>query len=172
MKLRHAFAVGTWAVLISAAAHAEDWSLSTWHAGPRSSVAYESSGIAAQRAKPRRYRGARSAANHRQYVQTERDVRLYRHDEKPRRHVQCLDRVTVVGSQWANEAGAEESAQKAFMEQVRWQSGEQFLDIRNADGYAKRCSRSSIGEVIGQTMHRCEVSARPCRPVMERAEAK
>jgi hypothetical protein len=35
------------------------------------------------------------------------------------------------------------------------------------EGSAKRCSRSSIGSVLGETLHRCEVEARPCRPFFE-----
>lgn len=167
MKLRHALAVAICAVSVSAVAHAEDWSLSTWHAGPRSSVAYESSSVARdtrmRRATIRKSRVVRhKRVEHRQ----EPEVRLYRADEKTRRHVQCLDRVTVVGSQWATEAGAEEGARKSWMEQARWALGEVYMSIENAEGYAKRCSRSSIGEVVGQSLHRCEVSARPCRQAL------
>jgi hypothetical protein len=97
---------------------------------------------------------------------------MYRDDEKPKRPMQCLERVTVVGSQWAGEEGAEESAQKAWMEQVRWNDGEAWMDIKNVEGYAKRCARSSVGEVLNQVLHRCEISARPCREVMARAVPK
>lgn len=79
----------------------------------------------------------------------------------------CLDKVRVVGSQWATASGAEDSAQKAWMEQVRWRYGESAMTIDVAKGYAKRCSRSSIGEAVGAVLHRCEVEARPCRPVFE-----
>jgi hypothetical protein len=78
----------------------------------------------------------------------------------------CLERIHVVGSQWATDAGAEDSAKKAFMEEVRWRHGESFMAIENAKDYEKRCSRSSVGEVLNQTLVRCEISARPCRPPM------
>jgi hypothetical protein len=58
------------------------------------------------------------------------------------------------------------------MELVRWEHGEQFMDVANAEGYAKRCSRSSVGEVLNQTFHRCQVSARPCRPEIEMGAGK
>lgn len=81
--------------------------------------------------------------------------------------VKCYDTVRVVGSQWANESGAEESAQKAWMERVRWSLGEAAMSIDAAKNYSKRCSRSSVGELANQVLHRCEVQARPCRPVFE-----
>jgi len=171
--MRYYLTIALFAVWFSASTHAEDWSLSTWHAGPRSSVAYESSSVARDnRMRRATIRKSRMVRHRRVEHRQEPEVRLYRADDKPRRHVQCLDRVTVVGSQWATEAGAEESAQKSWMESTRWAHGESAMDLANAQGYAKRCSRSSIGEVVGQTFHRCEVSARPCRPVMERGEAK
>jgi hypothetical protein len=76
----------------------------------------------------------------------------------------CLDPVRVVGSQDIREDAAEESAKKAWSEMVRWESGESFMDVNNATGYEKRCSRSSIGEALGQVLNRCEVIAKPCRP--------
>lgn len=84
----------------------------------------------------------------------------------------CLDKVHVVGSQWANEDGAEDSAKKAFMEEVRFRSGEAFMDVDHARDYEKRCTRSSIGEVAGAMLFRCEVAARPCRPPLKSDEAK
>jgi hypothetical protein len=79
----------------------------------------------------------------------------------------CYPLVRVVGSQWKDEDGAEDSARKGWMESIRWQYGEQAMDIGNARDYAKRCSRSSVGSVLGETLHRCEVEARPCRPFFE-----
>lgn len=74
--------------------------------------------------------------------------------------------VAVVGSQYLNEAGAEESAQKGWHEAVRFHHGEAYMDLARAKDYRHRCSRSSIGEALGQVMHRCEVSAIPCKPPM------
>lgn len=75
----------------------------------------------------------------------------------------CLPPIRVVGSQDIREDAAEESAKKAWAEQVRWSHGESYQDINNAIAYAKRCSRSSIGEALGQYFSRCEVEAAPCR---------
>lgn len=94
------------------------------------------------------------------------EVRAYVKREDEDRLV-CLDRVRVVGSQWANENGAEDSARKAWMEQVRWRFGESAMTIEAAQDYSKRCSRSSIGEFANQIFYRCEVQAKPCRPVFQ-----
>lgn len=83
----------------------------------------------------------------------------------------CLPPVRVVGSQDVREGAAEESAKKGWAEAVRWAHGESFQDIANARDYQKRCSRSSIGEALGQYFTRCEVSASPCRPGMSKGEA-
>jgi hypothetical protein len=79
----------------------------------------------------------------------------------------CYSAIRVVGSQGLSEDAAEQSAQKGWMEQVRWKHGEHAMDIGNAKAYVKRCSRSSIGEVLDKTFHRCEVEAKPCRPKFE-----
>lgn len=83
-------------------------------------------------------------------------------DPEPKKS--CLAPVRVVGSQWATEGGAEESAQKAWAETIRFNHGEAYMDLANAIGYQKRCGRSSVGEVVGNTLIRCEVDAAPCRP--------
>lgn len=89
------------------------------------------------------------------------------HKPAPAQHddtgAHCYPSVTVVGSQWVGDSGAQDSAKKAFMEQVRWKYGEAYMDIHNAQDIALRCSRSSIGEVANQVLHRCEIRARPCR---------
>lgn len=78
----------------------------------------------------------------------------------------CLAPVRVVGSQDIREGAAEDSAKRAWAEYVRWTHGEAFQDFANATDYQKRCSRSSIGEALGQYFHRCEITANPCRPGM------
>jgi hypothetical protein len=79
----------------------------------------------------------------------------------------CYSAIRVVGSQGVSEDAAETSAQKGWMEAVRWKHGEHAMDIGGARSYVKRCSRSSIGEFLDKTFHRCEVEAKPCRPKFE-----
>lgn len=80
-----------------------------------------------------------------------------------RQKLSCLSRVRAVGSQWVGASGAKQSAIKAWREIVRFDSGEKFSDWANATGVMQGCSRSSIGEVIGKVLYRCEVSAAPCK---------
>lgn len=107
----------------------------------------------------------------RTYRKRKPEVRAYVKRERERDEAEdkliCMDKVRVVGSQWATADGAEDSARKAWMEQVRWRFGESAMTIESAKDYAKRCSRSSIGELANSVLHRCEVQARPCRPVFE-----
>jgi len=80
-----------------------------------------------------------------------------------RQQLSCLSRVRAVGSQWVGASGAKQSAIKAWREIVRFDSGEKFSDWANATGVMQGCSRSSIGEVIGKVLYRCEVTAAPCK---------
>lgn len=84
----------------------------------------------------------------------------------------CLAPVRVVGSQDLREQAAEDSAKKAWAEHVRWAHGEAFQDFQNARDFQKRCSRSSIGEAMGQYFTRCEITASPCRPGMVKGGAE
>lgn len=103
--------------------------------------------------KHRHYRKARR--------RRDRSTRVYGYTK--RRKLHCLRRVRAVGSQWVGEGGAKKSAVKAWREIVRFDSGEKFSDWTNAKDIVEGCSQSSIGEVVGKVLYRCEVSARPCK---------
>jgi hypothetical protein len=79
----------------------------------------------------------------------------------------CLDKVRGLGTQWIGTEGALEAAKKDWMERVRYDHGESFLDMGNAKDFESRCGRTSIGETAGQVLYRCEILARPCKPPMK-----
>lgn len=85
---------------------------------------------------------------------------------------QCFERIKVVGSQWVGESGAYDSAVKAAKERIRWEYGEMAIDERNWKNIERRCSQSSVGEIAGQVMHRCEIVLTPCRPLRSTGEGK
>ena len=92
-------------------------------------------------------------------------VRYYaapRHEED-RTERFCLGPVRGVGSQWIGTEGALNAAKKDWMERVRYDLGESFLDLSHAVSIEQRCGRTSIGETLGQILYRCEVIARPCK---------
>jgi hypothetical protein len=84
----------------------------------------------------------------------------------------CKDKVRGLGTQWVGEAGALEAAKKDWMERVRYDLGESYLDLSNAIDFVRRCGRVSIGEAAGQYMHRCEVIARPCKGDFAKTEGQ
>jgi hypothetical protein len=84
----------------------------------------------------------------------------------------CKDKVRGLGTQWVGEAGALEAAKKDWMERVRYDLGESYLDLSNAQDFVRRCGRVSIGEQLGQYMHRCEVIARPCKGDFAKTEGQ
>jgi Ni/Co efflux regulator RcnB len=89
-----------------------------------------------------------------------------RDDDK--RGVKCLDPVRGLGTQWIGQEGALEAAKKDWMEHVRYDKGETYVDMTVSRDLTSRCSRVSIGEVVGQVTYRCEIWARPCRaPLVE-----
>ncbi len=98
-----------------------------------------------------------------------------RHDEhafEDERGFRCLEPVRGVGTEWIGQEGALNAARKDWMERVRYDHGERFLDMTNDRDEVSRCSRVSIGEVAGQVMYRCEIWARPCQPRMEQAHGE
>lgn len=74
----------------------------------------------------------------------------------------CKPLIRVVGDQRPTEEGAKEQADKAWMQEVRFRYGERYMLTTQAKDRRYACSRSSIGELVGQTMLRCEVIAQPC----------
>lgn len=100
-----------------------------------------------------------------------RPVRRY-HRAQPHRSApvsyHCVGRVRGLGTQWIGKEGALNAARKDWMEHVRYDYGEVYIDMDNAREEELRCSRVSIGEVAGQVMYRCEIWATPCKAEMAR----
>jgi hypothetical protein len=84
----------------------------------------------------------------------------------------CAGKVRGLGSQWVGEAGALEAAKKDWMERVRYDLGESFLDLSHAEDFVRRCGRTSIGETLGQVLYRCEITARPCKGDFAKTEGQ
>lgn len=80
---------------------------------------------------------------------------------------QCVAKVRGLGTQWIGTEGAMEAAKKDWMERVRYDFGESYIDMSNAREFETRCGRVSIGEIAGQVTYRCEVHARPCKPPLK-----
>ncbi len=87
------------------------------------------------------------------------DMRLYRSVDD----VVCGGKTRGLGTQWIGTEGAMDAAKKDWMERVRYDLGEAFLDLTHARDFVSRCGRTSIGETMGQVMYRCEIVARPCK---------
>ena len=156
-----ALAFAAWLV---APAHAEEWD---WEIG------YKRPGFMHHHVRPqlsdvdrervRLYRETGLDAEHREHHDGE--AFEDRHDDGHGFH--CLDPIRGLGTQWIGEEGALQAARKDWMERVRYDHGERFIDMTNARDEINRCSRVSIGEVAGQVMYRCEIWARPCQARME-----
>lgn len=158
----------------SIASDARQW---TWEMGLRpqfKTVRYAPQRVA-RRSEPRRQSHSSRDTHRRDHRDDRRSYRstddwrdgdrdMRNHRDHERDGFQCIDRMRVVGSQFINKEGAEESAQKAFMEEVRFRWGESFMSIETAQDYESRCTRSSVGEVLNQVFFRCEIRASPCRP--------
>ena len=116
---------------------------------------------------------ARHVRHYYRHVNIEADKDRDRHErERADNGWQCLDKVRGLGTQWIGTEGALEAAKKDWMERVRYDHGESYIDMTNARDFESRCGRVSIGEVAGQVTYRCEIMARPCKPpVKETAQS-
>jgi len=111
---------------------------------------------------------ARHVRHYYRHVNIEVDKDRDRHErERADNGWQCLDKVRGLGTQWIGTEGALEAAKKDWMERVRYDHGESYIDMTNARDFESRCGRVSIGEVAGQVTYRCEIMARPCKPPMK-----
>jgi hypothetical protein len=79
----------------------------------------------------------------------------------------CRDTRRVVGDQGLSVSAAQGQADKSWAADVRFHLGERYMDIGNAEDVTYECSRSSVGETLGQTFHRCQVAAKPCKSPKE-----
>jgi hypothetical protein len=108
-------------------------------------------------------------------VRRARRARAHYHEERHRqarkvwRHEAIADPkcqpnpLAAVGDQYATEQGAQQEADKAWMQTARWQFGERYMSRENAGAPTYECGRSSVGSVVGQTFTRCRLVAYPCR---------
>jgi hypothetical protein len=94
-----------------------------------------------------------------------------RHEDDDRdNRDRCRDTRRVVGDQGLSVALAQGQADKSWAADVRFHLGERYMDVTNAEDIRYECSRSSVGETLGQTFHRCQISAKPCKA--RKVEAK
>ena len=84
-------------------------------------------------------------------------------DERYRTGSECRDMRRVVGDQHVSIAGAQAEADKAWAQDVRFHLGERYMDVRHAADVDYECTRSSVGQTLGQVFHRCLIRAKPCR---------
>lgn len=132
--------------------------------------------IDGERAVARQQR--RAAREARREPSARREVRRHRHHEVRRAKVirvvkierpehehgeRCRPQLAVVGDQYASEQGAQQEADKAWMQTARWQWGERYMSRDNAHNASYECSRSSVGSLAGQIFFRCRLTASPCR---------
>jgi hypothetical protein len=122
-----------------------------------------------QKARARRSNRRAQSSYEREHIRgfRNREYELSVEDEPDWKPVgECAYKIRGLGTQWIGEEGALDAAKKDWMEKVRYDLGESFLDLKNARSFVHRCGRTSIGETMGQVMYRCEMVARPCQGVM------
>ena len=117
----------------------------------------------------KRYNRTKTASSHNDATKVMAYVK--REDVAAKPEVQCADKVRGLGTQWIGTEGAMDAAKKDWMERVRYDYGESYLDMTNSKDFVSRCGRVSIGETMGQVMYRCEIVARPCKGIMADTKA-
>jgi hypothetical protein len=114
------------------------------------------------------YRHHHPAPGVRYYRSPEVIVERERSEEERSR---CLEPVRGLGTQWVGTEGALAAARKDWMERVRYDHGESFVDMSHAVDVESRCGRVSIGKILGRVTYRCEIVGRPCKARFEQGEA-
>lgn len=122
-------------------------------------------------------RGYRHARREHYYEPEIRRARVWReeaidhdrYDDREERGRHCQPKLSVVGDQYASEQGAQEEANKAWMQTSRWAYGERYMARDHAIEATYECGRSSVGSVVGQVFYRCRLTARPCSAPKTRA---
>jgi hypothetical protein len=121
-----------------------------------------------------RYRYRTVRQYHRHYQLHAVRVHGYHRDER-RYSPECRDLVIAVGEERYGRDRAKESAEQAWMENVRSKCGARFMDLRNADRGTWECGRSSTGnrasektaESVGKFLEQCTLRAIPRRAELE-----
>jgi len=150
---------------------AKDWSLSAMHGGPRSGAMYQTP----RWREAHETRQLRHRRRHYARVAAPELSDRYEHVRSYRPHVpgiKCEDKVRGLGTQWIGTQGAMDAARKDWMERVRYDLGEAYLDMTHAEDEVSRCGRVSVGETMGQVLYRCEIVARPCKAPFGETQAK
>jgi len=147
------------ALALAAPASASDLNWD-WNLGSGSATAKHRS---AARYAHRRHRHRSSSSNTKVMAYVKREETAKMEDDG----FQCVEKVRGLGTQWIGTQGAMEAAKKDWMERVRYDHGESYVDMSNAREFETRCGRVSIGEIAGQVTYRCEVHARPCKPPLK-----
>jgi hypothetical protein len=120
------------------------------------------------RAKSHAYRHHDRAPGVRYYRSPEIIVERERSEED---RALCLEPVRGLGTLWIGAEGALAAARKDWMERVRYDHGESFVDMSHAVDVGSRCGRVSIGKFLGRVNYRCEIIASPCKARFEQGGA-
>jgi hypothetical protein len=167
MRRLLALAFAAWLV---SPAHAEEWDWDIGYKRPgfvHHHYRHHVSDIDRERVRLYREEGL-EAGRRAEHHEERRDERAFDDD----RGFHCLEPIRGVGTEWIGQEGALKGARKDWMERVRYDHGERFIDMTNDRDEVSRCSRVSIGEVVGPVMYRCEIWARPCQAHMEEAHVE
>lgn len=84
----------------------------------------------------------------------------------------CHPKRRVVGEERGTKAGAQKSADEAWMGAVRYDHGERYQDLNNGKHVRLNCDPSSVTGVLKRTRFRCVLEATPCRAPLGASEEK
>jgi hypothetical protein len=112
----------------------------------------------------------------RRYQPRHIEIRNVYREREDRSSPDCRDFVVAVGEERYGRDRAKESAEQAWMEQVRNKCGVRFMDLRNAVRGTWECGRSSTGnrqseksaDLVGKYLEQCTLRAVPKRAELER----
>lgn len=89
-----------------------------------------------------------------------------KHHDQDEDHFDCKEKLSDRGDQRTSDTWAHSAADKAWVQSARFKYGELFADLKNARDVKYECVTTGPSGIL----HRCEITAFPCRAGKEHAD--
>lgn len=115
-----------------------------------------------------------SAKWRREQRRLDRESRVYGYhgvdDDSWRGKWKCSEPIRVVGGLKVGLEAAKTDAHETWAASTRWDLGGKWSDWSNARRIYESCAQTRQGKLGGELLHKCAVTATPCKPIRQRGD--